>query len=85
MKRLATWNVNGIRACLGKGFLDWMKEEKFDIVCLNETKANVEQLPEELTHMEDYYSYYASAQKRVTRAWPFSPQKNIPNQKSLWA
>ena len=48
MKRLATWNVNGIRACLGKGFLDWMKEEKFDIVCLNETKANVEQLPEEL-------------------------------------
>ena len=81
MKRLATWNVNGIRACLGKGFLDWMSKEKFDIVCLNETKANVEQLPQELTHMEDYYSYYASAQKKGYSGVAIFSSKKYPEPK----
>jgi len=64
MKRLATWNVNGIRACHGKGFLEWVNKEKFDIISLNETKANIDQLPEELRENENYYTYYASAQKK---------------------
>ena len=36
--KLVSWNVNGLRACLGKGFLDYVKEEDPDILCLQETK-----------------------------------------------
>ena len=35
--RLISWNVNGLRACLGKGFLDYFKESKADIFCIQET------------------------------------------------
>ncbi len=46
--RLFSWNVNGIRAAARKGFLDWLAAAKPDVVCLQETKANVDQLPPEL-------------------------------------
>ena len=36
--RLISWNVNGLRACVGKGFLDFFQEIRADAVCLQETK-----------------------------------------------
>ena len=38
-----SWNVNGIRACIKKGFLEFIKTENPDIICIQETKANQEQ------------------------------------------
>ena len=38
MTRLVSWNVNGIRACIRKGFWDWYKSSRSDVVCLQETK-----------------------------------------------
>ena len=35
--KLISWNVNGLRACVGKGFLDYFKEQQADIFCLQET------------------------------------------------
>lgn len=64
MKRFISWNVNGIRAVYRKGFLDWFKKESPDYLCLQETKANVDQLPFELTTIENYTSYFSSAQKK---------------------
>lgn len=58
---LVSWNVNGIRAAEKKGFLDWFHEKSYDIVCLQETKAQVEQLSEALVHPEGYESYWSSA------------------------
>jgi exodeoxyribonuclease-3 len=43
--RLLSWNVNGLRACLGKGFLDWVKAETPDLLALQEVRARPEQLP----------------------------------------
>lgn len=63
--RLISWNVNGIRAVYKKGFLDWFNEEKADIVCLQETKAQVDQLPKKLVNIPDYTSYFNSAEKRL--------------------
>ena len=40
--RLVTWNVNGLRACLGKGFLDFFQRVDADVVCLQETKLHQE-------------------------------------------
>ncbi len=42
--RLVSWNVNGVRAVWKKGFGDWFKKEKADVVCLQETKAQPDQL-----------------------------------------
>ncbi|MFA5129578.1 MAG: exodeoxyribonuclease III [Patescibacteria group bacterium] len=58
---LTSWNVNGIRAVEKKGFLDWMKTAKQDIVCLQETKAQADQLSKELLHPSGYESYWNSA------------------------
>ena len=38
MKKLISWNVNGLRACVGKGFLDFFKEADADVFCIQESK-----------------------------------------------
>ena len=38
MKKMISWNVNGLRACLGKGFLEYLKETDADIICIQESK-----------------------------------------------
>jgi exodeoxyribonuclease III len=45
--KIASWNVNGIRACVKRGFLDWLARERPDVVCLQETKCAQDQLAEE--------------------------------------
>ena len=62
--KLLSWNVNGIRAAYGKGFLDWFLKEQPDILCLQETKAYEEQLPPELQQVEGYHAYFSSAEKK---------------------
>ncbi|HOW42286.1 MAG TPA: exodeoxyribonuclease III [Candidatus Omnitrophota bacterium] len=52
--KIVSWNVNGLRAALKKGFLDWFKSENNDIVCIQETKAAAEQLPREALQIPGY-------------------------------
>jgi len=60
--KIISWNVNGIRAVLKKGFLDFIKKEKPDIICIQETKAAPEQVD---TILDDYpYQYWNSAEKK---------------------
>lgn len=64
MHRIFTWNVNGYRACAKKGFLDWLYKESPDIVCLQETKANPDQVDQELHTPKGYHSYWHSAERK---------------------
>ncbi len=59
--KLISWNVNGIRACLTKGFADFFKQEDADIFCLQETKCQPEQIE---LKFEGYKSYWNSAEKK---------------------
>lgn len=52
--RIISWNVNGIRAAVKKGLLDWMSAEQPDILCLQEVKALPEQLDESVLKVEGY-------------------------------
>lgn len=61
--KIVSWNVNGIRACVKKGFVEWMDEEKADVICLQEIKAEVDQFPEELTNRKEFF-YIHSAEKK---------------------
>ncbi|MEE1173894.1 MAG: exodeoxyribonuclease III [Paludibacteraceae bacterium] len=62
--RIISYNVNGIRAALGKGLADWLKDEQPDVFCLQETKAQNEQLNLPLFEQLGYQGYFVSAQKK---------------------
>jgi len=57
-KRLLSWNVNGVRAVKGKGFLDWLQKEAPDILCLQETKARPDQLDADLREPAGYHAWW---------------------------
>ncbi len=62
MIKLVSWNVNGLRACVGKGFNDYFKESAADIFCVQETKLQEGQIT--LDHGEEYYQFWNYAQKK---------------------
>ena len=62
--RLFSWNVNGIRACARNGFLDWIEAEQPDIVCIQETKAQLDQLETGLATPKGYHAHWHSARKK---------------------
>jgi len=64
MKTILSWNVNGVRAAERKGFLAWLAGSGADIVCLQETKIQEEQLTEELISPGGYESYWCSALRK---------------------
>ena len=76
-----SWNVNGIRACVGKGFLDFFKEIDADIFCIQESKMQEGQLELDLP---GYYQYWNYAQRKgysgtaiFTKQEPLSVQYGI--------
>lgn len=79
--RLISWNVNGLRACLGKGFEESMRNLDADIISIQETKMQEGQAT---VNLEGFDQYYCSAEKKgysgtgvITRIKPLSVQKNF--------
>ena len=62
--RALSWNVNGLRAVLKKGFLEWFSQESPEILCLQETKAHENQLPDSLKAIEGYLSYFSTPERK---------------------
>lgn len=59
--KLISWNINGVRAWHKKGNFEWFKQENPDIFCVQETKADITQIPTEMTGTKDYFAYFASS------------------------
>ena len=62
--KIISYNINGIRAALKKSFANWLKEVAPDIVCLQETKANANQVDTSIFEDLGYQHYWHSAQKK---------------------
>jgi exodeoxyribonuclease III len=63
--KIISYNVNGIRAAITKGFLDWLQHANPDVICLQEIKATHDQIPvDEITNAGYPFQYYFSAQKK---------------------
>jgi exodeoxyribonuclease-3 len=62
--RVITANLNGIRSAERKGFFKWMVRQRADVVCIQETKAQVDQLSEELHYPHGYHAYFHDAEKK---------------------
>ena len=62
--RIISYNINGIRAAIKKGFVNWLNKEKYDVVCLQEIKAHPEQF--DVSEFEElgYHCYWHPAQKK---------------------
>ncbi|MFM2322129.1 MAG: exodeoxyribonuclease [Pseudomonadota bacterium] len=61
--RIITLNLNGIRSATRKGFFQWVKTQKADVICLQETKAQEWQL-DTAVHLQDYQAYFFDAEKK---------------------
>ncbi|KRQ87390.1 Exodeoxyribonuclease [Caloramator mitchellensis] len=62
--RIYTWNVNGLRAIAKKGFFDFLSSENPDILCIQETKLQEDQLDDEIKNLDGYYTYFSYAEKK---------------------
>jgi exodeoxyribonuclease-3 len=62
--KILSYNVNGIRAALNKGFATWLKATQADVICLQETKALEEQVDTQFLSELGYHHYWFSAQKK---------------------
>jgi len=62
--RVITVNLNGIRAAARKGFFDWLKEQKADIVCVQEIKAHLHQIEDPIFSPKGYHTCFFTAQKK---------------------
>ncbi|MGV0005426.1 MAG: exodeoxyribonuclease III [Candidatus Porifericomitaceae bacterium WSBS_2022_MAG_OTU9] len=62
--QVTNFNVNGIRACCKKGFLQWLQQHDADVLCLQEVRALPEQLPPELKQLPGWWAQYVPAVKK---------------------
>ena len=62
--KILSWNVNGLRSVYRKGFLGWFKKSGVDILCLQEIKADREQIPPEIVKTKGYYAYFNPAKRK---------------------
>jgi len=85
IKKIISWNVNGVRAWHKKGASDYLFKEKPDIFCMQEIKAESEQVPKEISESEEYFSYFSSSKTRkgysgvavLTKEEPFSVEYGL--------
>ncbi len=62
--RIISFNANGIRSATTKGFIDWLDNQNADVVCIQETKAQVNQLDPEIHVPKGYHAYFHDAEKK---------------------
>ena len=68
--KFISWNVNGLRACVQKGFLDFFNSIDADFFCIQESKLQAGQIDLDLPGYHQYWNY--AEKKRLFRAQPFS-------------
>ena len=73
MKRLISWNVNGLRACVGKGFLDYFEKADADVFCIQESKLQAGQIELDLPGYHQYWNY---AEKKGYPGTPMFPKED---------
>ena len=81
--RVISYNVNGIRAAIKKGFVEWLSENPAEIICLQETKATKDDVDTSEIEKLGYKCYWFSAQKKRIQ-WRCHFYKNKARQCCVW-
>ena len=61
--KIVSWNVNGLRACAKKGFLDFLNTSGVDVLGLQEVRAFPEQLPTDVLKPDGWHAYFSPAER----------------------
>lgn len=84
VKKIISWNVNGIRACIKKGFFKWLNKAKPDILCMQEIKMSEKKLTDKLLNPKGYQAYWNCSEKNgyagvavFTKEKPIKVEKGI--------
>ena len=64
MRKIISYNVNGIRSAISKGFIEWLGQDQPDVLCLQELKANEDQVDMEAIEKLGYHHFWHSAEKK---------------------
>ena len=75
--KIISWNVNGLRANIGKEFHSHIESLSPDVVCLQETKAQDDQVAQALSPMTGWHIYSNSAEKKAILVWLFYPKQSL--------
>ena len=86
---MLSWNVNGIRAALRKGFMEWFDGADADLLCIQETKAKVNQIPDEIKEKEGYHTFWDDHKEKkgysgvgmLTKIKPLNVTSSIGNER----
>lgn len=81
--KIISWNVNGVRAAQKKGLMDYIAGSNADIVCIQESKAQLDQLSKDITHPENYRSWWHSAERKGYSGTAFWAKKEPDNVEQL--
>lgn len=83
--RIITANLNGIRAAARKGFFDWLKKQDADVVCIQETKAQIHQLEDTIFTPEAIIVITTMRSKKDIAVWRYTVDKNRMKSLPAWA
>ena len=75
--RIFSWNVNGLRAAVKKGFFEWLKSEAPDVVCLQEIKAQTQDLDESVRNPQGYHAVWNPAERKGYSGVAVFTKKNL--------
>ena len=75
--KVISYNINGIRAAIKKGLINWLKEIDVDVICFQEIKANKDQFDDDLFIELGYHCYWYSAEKKVIVEWQYYVKKSL--------
>ena len=76
--KILSWNVNGIRAAVRKGFMDWFHAEAPDVMCLQEIKATPNDLAEDVANPSGYHAVWNPAQRKGYSGVAILTKKKAP-------
>lgn len=77
--KLISWNVNGLRAALKKGFLEWLDKSNADVVGIQETKADVSQLEDSILNPKGWNAYFSSSKTKKGYSGVALFCRNVPD------
>ena len=61
--RIISWNINGLRACVRKGFMDWLEQKPAEIICLQEVRAREDQLEGPVKRPKRWKTHFVAAER----------------------
>ncbi len=83
MLKISSYNINGVRAAHRKGLMEWIEKSAPDIICFQELRANIDQVPEDMKELEYHQAYYVAEKKGYSGVAIYSKKEPLSIQEGI--